>query len=248
MKNGSRKKWLQQNLENCRCVSYWQCTPPLTAHQNNALNVLPTAKNSRTVSFLRLIHSIVALFWCVIKGKARSGASGGCFSLPARNLRTVSGFAVLLFQDCLLTEIDEKLPLARHIFSAFQQFHFIQRLFAARYFMRTQEVIVGHPERDAVYSAVFRAITTGNAVRFFESTVQTLNELFKRTEFFRNLIIIGKTDDLGNEYLPVFFNLELLSSKRISAVAIRNESQCFAREFLKWYGIKKVDNLFSRIS
>ena len=67
------------NLENCGYVSDWQCTPPLTAHQNNALNVLPTAKNSRTVSFLRLIHSIVALFWRAIKGKAGSRASGGCF-------------------------------------------------------------------------------------------------------------------------------------------------------------------------
>ncbi len=38
------------NLENCRYVSDGQCTPPLTAHQNNALNILPTAKNSRTVS------------------------------------------------------------------------------------------------------------------------------------------------------------------------------------------------------
>ena len=65
------------NLENCRYVSDWQCTPPLTAHQNNALNVLPTAKNSRTVSFLRLIHSIVALFWRAIKGKARTFGSGG---------------------------------------------------------------------------------------------------------------------------------------------------------------------------
>ena len=72
------------NLENCRYVSDWQCTPPLTAHQNNALNVLPTAKNSRTVSFLRLIHSIVALFWRAIKGKAGSRASSGCFPFRLR--------------------------------------------------------------------------------------------------------------------------------------------------------------------
>ena len=65
------------NLENCRYVSDWQCTPPLTAHQNNALNVLPTAKNSRTDRFLRLILSIVALFWCAIKGRARTCGSGG---------------------------------------------------------------------------------------------------------------------------------------------------------------------------
>ena len=65
------------NLENCRYVSDWQCTPPLTAHQNNALNVLPTAKNSRTDRFLRLIHSIIALFLRAIKGRARTAGSGG---------------------------------------------------------------------------------------------------------------------------------------------------------------------------
>ena len=70
------KKWLHGNLENCRYVSFRQRTPPLTAHQNNALNVLPTAKNSRTDRFLRLIHSIVALFWCAIKGRARTCGSG----------------------------------------------------------------------------------------------------------------------------------------------------------------------------
>lgn len=106
------------NLENCKYVSGWQCMLPLTAHQNNALNVLPTAKNSRTVSLFRLIHSIVALFWRAIRGKAGSRASGGCFSLPARNLRTISGFAVLLLQDSLLPQEDKKLPLAGHVFSA----------------------------------------------------------------------------------------------------------------------------------
>lgn len=69
-----------------------------------------------------------------------------------------------------------------------------------------------------MYSAVFRAITAGNAIRFSESTVQVLNELFKRTELFGNFIIIGKADDLGNEYLPVLLNLELLGGKRVSTV------------------------------
>lgn len=38
----------------------------------------------------------------------------GCFS-PARNLRTVRGFAALLFQDGLLAEINPDPPLAGHV-------------------------------------------------------------------------------------------------------------------------------------
>ena len=68
------------NLENCRYVSDWQCTPPFR--------------------------------WL--------------FSLPAQNLRTVSGFAVLLLQDGLLTEEDEKLPLAGHVVSTLQHFYFVE--------------------------------------------------------------------------------------------------------------------------
>jgi len=31
----------------------------------------------------------------------------------------------MLFQDCLLAEIDEKLPLTKHITGAFQELHLI---------------------------------------------------------------------------------------------------------------------------
>ncbi len=77
------------------------------------------------------------------------------------------------------------------------------------------------------------AVTAGDAVGFSESTVQTFNDLFKWAEFFRGLIVIGKSNDLCDEYLPVFFNLELLGGKRMSAVAIGNGSQCFAGGLLK---------------
>ena len=99
------------NLENCRYVSDGQCTPPLMGHQNNALNILPTAKNSRTVNFFRLIHSIVAFFWVCHQGQSRKQCFRWLFFLPARNLRTVSGFAVLLFPNGLLPEEDKKLPV-----------------------------------------------------------------------------------------------------------------------------------------
>ena len=103
---------------------YGRLTPPLTARKSNALNVSPTAKNSRTVSFLRLIHSIVALFLRAIKGKSLRDGLG----LPqALNLRTVSGFA-LKFLDCSLPEIYKQLPLGRHIVSIFEHFHFVKYL------------------------------------------------------------------------------------------------------------------------
>lgn len=50
MKKRSHKNRLHWNLENCRYVRFWHRPPPLTAWQSNALAVLPTAKNSRTVS------------------------------------------------------------------------------------------------------------------------------------------------------------------------------------------------------
>lgn len=67
-----------------------------------------------------------------------------------------------------------------------------------------------------MYSTVFRTITACDTVGFSKSTVQALNELLERAELFRDLIIICKTDDPGDEYLPVFFKLELLGGKRIS--------------------------------
>ena len=102
---------------------------------------------------------------------------------PARNLRTDSRFA-LLFQDCLLTKIDEKLPFTGHVSGTFQQFYFVERFLAAGYLMGTQEVIISNPKRDAVDSTILCTIAAGNAVGFLESTVQTLDELLERAEFF----------------------------------------------------------------
>ena len=91
MKNLSVKNRIKRNLEKCRYESFWQLTPPLTAHKSNALNVLPTAKNSRTDSFLRLIHSIVALLLRAIKG-CPFGMAG--LSPLAWNLRTDRAFGL----------------------------------------------------------------------------------------------------------------------------------------------------------
>ena len=89
-----------------------------------------------------------------------------------------------MFQDCLLTKIDEKLPFTGHVSGTFQQFYFVEGFFAAGYLMGTQEVIISNPKRDAVDSTILCTIAAGNAVGFLESTVQTLDELLERSEFF----------------------------------------------------------------
>lgn len=51
--------------------------PSLRAHKSNALIVLPTAKNSGTVTFFPSHHSILALPLCAFKDTAVSVAYGG---------------------------------------------------------------------------------------------------------------------------------------------------------------------------
>ena len=116
----------------------------------------------------------------------------------------------------------------------FQQFHFIQRFLTAGFLMRTQEVIVSAPERNAVYCSAVRTITAGDPVRFLECTVQAFDPLFEWSEFFGYFVVIGKADHLRDEYVPAFFKLELLGGKRVRAVTISNEFQSSAREFLKF--------------
>ena len=128
----------------------------------------------------------------------------------------------------------EKLPLAGHVPGTFQQPDFVQGFFAAGCLMRAQEVVVRSPEGYAVAGAIFRAIAAGNAVRLFKGAVQPFYELFEWTELFGYLIVIGQADYLGNEDIPVFFQLELLCSQGIGAVSIGNEFQCLAGEFLKF--------------
>ena len=152
----------------------------------------------------------------------------------AWNLRTVSGFRRLLLQDCLLSKVDQQLPLAGHVPGAFQQIDFVERLFATGFLMRTQEIIVSDPEGYAMAGTFFRTVAAGNAVGFFKSAVQPFYKLFERTEFFGYLIAIGQADNLGDENIPVFLQFELLCGQGMGAIAVSNELQGFAREFFKF--------------
>lgn len=100
--------------------------------------------------------------------------------------------------------------------------------------MRTKEVVIGNPKRNAVDSTIFSSIAAGDAVGFFEGTVQALDERLEKAEFFWYFIIICKTDDLCDEDFLVLFNPKLLGGKRIDAVTINDEFQSLAREFFKF--------------
>ena len=152
----------------------------------------------------------------------------------ARNLRTDSGFALLLFQDYLLAEIDEKLPLAGHVTGTFQEFHLIEWFLTPVFFMRPEEVVISHPERDAVVGTILGPVSAGDAVGFFKGAVQAFDDLLEGSEFFRDLIVIGEPDDLGDEDIPFLFKLELLGGKRVCTVSVSDEFQGLTGEFLEF--------------
>ena len=77
----------------------------MTARERTAVGYSPTAKNSRTVHF-SVVYSSVAVLLRAIKGKPKARLSVAVILPPALNLRTVSGFAALHIQDCLLTKKD----------------------------------------------------------------------------------------------------------------------------------------------
>ena len=106
------------------------------------------------------------------------------YLLRARNLRTANRLRLLLLKDGLLTKVNQQLPFAGHVLGAFQQIDFVERLFAAGFFMRAQEVIVSDPEGYTVTGTIFRTVAAGDAVGLFKGAVQPFNKLFERKEFF----------------------------------------------------------------
>ena len=60
---------------------------------------------------------------------------------------------MLLLQDGLLTEEDEKLPLAGHVVSTLQHFYFVED-FIFLVFMGSEKVVVCNPEGKVIISAV----------------------------------------------------------------------------------------------
>ena len=151
---------------------------------------------------------------------------------PALNLGTdfSSCLSLLHLQDRLLAQEDEQLPLARHVVGISQMLYFIEDTVVV-VLMRSEEVIIGDPEGDIVVGTLIVVIAAGYAVGGFERTVETLDHLFKRAELFGDFVLVCKSDDLSDIKAELLTELveELLSRKRIGAVAIGDKAEVFRK-------------------
>ncbi len=117
------------NLENCKYFSLWHAPPPLTARKRTAVGRLPTAKNSGTAGSFSVACSSIAVLFRAVKGTAAPAVAAP--GPPARKLGTAGVSAALGSEDRLLSQIDQKLPFARHIVRALEHFDLIQDFIVA---------------------------------------------------------------------------------------------------------------------
>ena len=148
---------------------------------------------------------------------------------PLRCIHTI----FLHVQDGLLAKEDEKLPLARHVVGTLEHLYFVKN-FIMIVFVWAQEVIVGNPESQIIVGAFDVVKAVCFPVRSLIGPVQSFDDLFEWTVFFRHSIVVGKSNHLGDLEGEVFAELfsEFHGGKRIGAVAISDEFEVF-REFLK---------------
>ena len=151
---------------------------------------------------------------------------------PALNLGTDLFFCLRLLhlQDGLLPEKDKQLPLARHVVGIFQMLCFIENTVVV-VLMRSEKVIISDPEGDIVAGTLIVVIAACYAVGGFERTVETLDHLFERAELFGDFVLVREPDDLSDIKAEVLTELveELLSRKRIGAVAIGDKAEVFRK-------------------
>ena len=124
------------------------------------------------------------------------------------------------------------MPLAGHVVSAPQHFHFIED-FIFIVFMRTQKVVVSNPESQVIVGTVdvIKAICV--TVRSFIGAVEPFNHLFEWEVFRRNSIVVGKLNDLSDLKGKVFPELlcEFHCGERIGTVAVSDEFKVFGQLF-----------------
>lgn len=151
---------------------------------------------------------------------------------PTLNLGTDLSFCfrLLHLQDCLLSEEDKQLPLARHVVGISQMLYFIEDTIVV-VLMRSEKVIISDPEGDIVVGTLIVVIAAGYAVGGFKRTVEALDHLFERAELFGDFVLIRKPDDLGDIKAELLTELveELLCRKRIGAVAIGDKAEVFRK-------------------
>lgn len=137
---------------------------------------------------------------------------------------------MLLLQDGLLTEEDEKLPLAGHVVSTLQHFYFVED-FIFLVFMGSEKVVVCNPEGKVIISAVDVIKAVCVTVRSLISAVEPLNHLLEWAVFCRNRIVVGKPNDLSDFEGKVFPELlyEFHCGERIGAVTVSDELKVFGQ-------------------
>ena len=93
--------------------------------------------------------------------------------------------------------------------------------------MRAQKVVIGDPESQVVVGTVDVVKSIGRSVRSFVSAIKSFYHLLERTEFLGYFIVVGKSDYLSDiEFESIAkFTEELLCGKRISTVAVSNETE-----------------------
>lgn len=129
-----------------------------------------------------------------------------------------------------MPEKDKQLPLARHVVGIFQMLCFIENTIVV-VLMRSEKVIISDPEGDIVVGTLIVVIAACYAVGGFERTVETLDHLFERAELFGDFVLVREPDDLSDIKAEVLTELveELLSRKRIGAVAIGDKAEVFRK-------------------
>jgi len=95
--------------------------------------------------------------------------------------------------------------------------------------MRSQEVVVRHPQSKIVAGTVITVETVGGTVGCLVGAIKALDHLLVRTEFLGNGIIVCKTDDLCYLKLKLLAELheELLCGKDVGTVPVRDEPEVF---------------------
>ncbi len=145
----------------------------MTAHQNNALNVLPTAKNSGTDKISPSASQHDSIVLACHQGQVRDG----CILPLARNLRTdlTGSLLFLQLEDGLLTEQNQD-ATSGHVVSPLQHTDWIEHPIVV-VLMGTEKVVVGDPERHVIVGAIVIVVTATDPVSGFKRAVKPFDHL-----------------------------------------------------------------------
>ena len=118
------------------------------------------------------------------------------------------------------------MPFPRHVVWAFKHIDRVEYLIAV-VLVRTQEVVVGDPERHVVVGTVVIIVTAADPVSGFEGAVEPFNHLLVGSEFPGDRIIVCKPDYLGDVKLEAIPQLlcELQGGQRIGTIPVGNEPE-----------------------